>query len=110
MEYLSQIDHLVEVLRFLLSKVPDDQFSDDVKLLKLLQCLANLHSGENKHQNKEDGELVTFPKEHEIDNNIELGKTDNPKVDKGVGFGFDEPFVTDGDATIVVDHHTRVND
>ena len=71
MDYISQINNLVEVLRFLLSKVPDDHYSDDVKMLKYL---ANLHSEANKQQNKEEGELVTFSEEHEADSDNEPGK------------------------------------
>ena len=55
MEYMSQIDHLVEVLRFLLSRIPVDQYSDDVRLLKYI---GNLQSVINWQSDKEEGELV----------------------------------------------------
>ena len=66
MEYISQIDHLVEVLRFLLSKIPVDQYSDDVRLLKYIGNLQSVV--------KEEGELL---------NDVQtVGESDD----------FDEPF------------------
>jgi len=55
MEYISQIHHLVEVLRFLLSRIPVDHDIDDVRLLKYI---GNLQSVVNGQSIKEEVELV----------------------------------------------------
>ena len=65
MEYLSQVDNIVEVLSFLLSKIQFNQDLDDLDLVKKLSTLNStvddfrsrtLQSGE------EEGELVGFTK------------------------------------------------
>ena len=64
MEYLSQVDNVVEVLAFLLSKI---QFAQDVDDLDLVKKLSNLNSVVGDFRSRtlpieEEGELVGFTK------------------------------------------------
>ena len=96
MEYISQIDHLVEVLRFLLSKIPEDQYSNDVEILKFLGNMHSLVSNIDnliiKQQIKEEGELAidegekvvqSLEKDNEkLDNNDQpVEESDDPEGD-----------------------------
>ena len=94
MEYMSQIDHLVEVLRFLLSRIPVDQYSDDVRLLKYI---GNLQSVINWQSDKEEGEL-----ENDVQS---LGESDN--IDEPFKAVFNDP---DDKASLSLDINIAVLD
>ena len=93
MEYLSQIDHLVEVLKFLLSKIPADYYSDDVELMTYFGNLQRLLSITQIITNplKEEGELEIDTGEKVVQNiekdseklendNLSVKESDNPDV------------------------------
>ena len=62
MEYLSQVDNVVEVLSFLLSKIHFNQDIDDLNLLKHLSSLNSVIRDFKSRalQTKEEGELEGF--------------------------------------------------
>ena len=110
MEYVSQIDHLVEVLKFLLSKVPADYYSDDVELMKYFGNLQRLVSITQIIMNplKEEGELEidTYEKvDQNIDKDSENFENDDLSVKES-----DVPDVPCVEALNMIDKAVSVSD
>ena len=97
MEYLSQVDNVVEVLSFLLTKI---HFNQDINDLNLLKHLSSLNSvirdfKSRAHQTKEEGELEGFTN-IDLESEIKVNQSDNRARDEEISQIINDPGDTPG--------------